>query len=115
VSTTFRKEAMLPGLDGRKLHVRSEHSALNTLLQGAGAIVMKQALVILDDKLSKLGVDYKFVANVHDEWQIEVEDGYEDIVGKLGVQSIEQAGKKLNMNCPLTGEYRSGLTWKDTH
>jgi DNA polymerase I-like protein with 3'-5' exonuclease and polymerase domains len=115
VSSRLSKEGTLPGLDGRRLQVRSEHSALNTLLQGAGAIVMKQALVILDDKLSKLGVDYKFVANVHDEWQIEVEDGYEDIVGKLGVQSIEQAGKKLNMNCPLTGEYRAGLTWKDTH
>lgn len=115
VSSLLSKEGTLPGLDGRRLQVRSEHSALNTLLQGAGAIVMKQALVILDDKLSKLGVDYKFVANVHDEWQIEVEDGYEDIVGKLGVQSIEQAGKKLNMNCPLTGEYRAGLTWKDTH
>jgi DNA polymerase I-like protein with 3'-5' exonuclease and polymerase domains len=115
VSSLFSKEGTLPGLDGRRLQVRSEHSALNTLLQGAGAIVMKQALVILDDKLSKLGVDYKFVANVHDEWQIEVEEGYEDIVGKLGMQSIEQAGKKLNMNCPLTGEYRSGLTWKDTH
>ena len=115
VSSTLSREGTLPGLDGRRLQVRSEHSALNTLLQGAGAIVMKQALVILDDKLSKLGVDYKFVANVHDEWQIEVEDGYHDIVGKLGVQSIEQAGKKLNMNCPLTGEYRAGLTWKDTH
>ena len=115
VSSLLSKEGTLPGLDGRRLQVRSEHSALNTLLQGAGAIVMKQALVILDDKLSKLGVDYKFVANVHDEWQIEVEDGYQDIVGKLGIQSIEQAGKKLNMNCPLTGEYRAGLTWKDTH
>jgi DNA polymerase I-like protein with 3'-5' exonuclease and polymerase domains len=76
---------------------------------------MKQALVILNDKLSKLDVDYKFVANVHDEWQIEVEDGYENVVGKLGVQAIEQAGKKLKMNCPLTGEYRAGLTWKETH
>lgn len=115
VSSVLSKEGTLPGLDGRRLQVRSEHSALNTLLQGAGAIVMKQALVILNDKLSKLGVDYKFVANVHDEWQIEVEDGYHDIVGKLGVQSIEQAGKKLKMNCPLTGEYRAGLTWKETH
>lgn len=115
VHATLVKEATLPGLDGRRLQVRSEHSALNTLLQGAGAIVMKQALVILNDKLSKLDVDYKFVANVHDEWQIEVEDGYHDIVGKLGVQSIEQAGKKLKMNCPLTGEYRAGLTWKETH
>jgi DNA polymerase I-like protein with 3'-5' exonuclease and polymerase domains len=115
VSNTLRKEATLPGLDGRRLQVRSEHSALNTLLQGAGAIVMKQALVILNDKLSKLGVDYKFVANVHDEWQIEVEEGYEDLVGKLGVKSIEDAGKKLNMRCPLTGEYRTGNTWKETH
>ena len=115
ISTTLLKEGTLPGLDGRRLQVRSEHSALNTLLQGAGAIVMKQALVILNDKLSKLDIDYKFVANVHDEWQIEVEDGYENVVGKLGVQSIEQAGKKLKMNCPLTGEYRAGLTWKETH
>ena len=115
VSATLLKEGTLPGLDGRRLQVRSEHSALNTLLQGAGAIVMKQALVILNDKLSKLGIDYKFVANVHDEWQIEVEDGYENVVGKLGVQAIEQAGKKLKMFCPLTGEYRAGLTWKETH
>ena len=115
ISATLLKEGTLPGLDGRRLQVRSEHSALNTLLQGAGAIVMKQALVILNDKLSKLDVDYKFVANVHDEWQIEVEDGYENVVGKLGVQAIEQAGKKLKMNCPLTGEYRAGLTWKETH
>ena len=115
VSNTFRKDAKLPGLDGRKLLVRSEHSALNTLLQGAGAIVMKQALVLLDDRLSSLGVDYKFVANVHDEWQIEVEEGFADLVGKLGVKSIEDAGKVLKMQCPLTGEYRVGNTWKDTH
>jgi DNA polymerase-1 len=115
VAFTADKEGSLPGLDGRRLQVRSSHASLNTLLQGAGAIVMKQALVILNDKLSKLGIDYKFVANVHDEWQIEVEEGYADIVGKFGVQAIEQAGKKFNMNCPLTGEYRTGLTWKETH
>lgn len=115
VANTVQKQGSLPGLDGRRLQVRSEHAALNTLLQSAGAVVMKQALVILNDKLSKLGIDYKFVANVHDEWQIEVEEGYEHVVGKLGVQSIEQAGKKLKMNCPLTGEYRAGLTWKETH
>jgi DNA polymerase I len=31
------KKGYLKGLDGRKLFVRSEHSALNTLLQGAGS------------------------------------------------------------------------------
>jgi DNA polymerase I-like protein with 3'-5' exonuclease and polymerase domains len=55
--------------------IRSEHSALNTLLQSAGAVLMKRALVILDTNLQEEGyvpgVNYEFVANVHDEWQIE--------------------------------------------
>jgi len=115
VARICKSSGSLPGLDGRRLHVRSDHAAVNTLLQGAGAIVMKQALVILDERLSKLGVDYKFVANVHDEWQIEVEETYADMVGKLGVQAIEQAGRVLEMRCPLTGEYRVGNSWKETH
>ena len=115
VARICKSSGSLPGLDGRRLHVRSDHTALNTLLQGAGAIVMKQALVILDERLTKLGIDYKFVANVHDEWQIEVEETYADMVGKLGVQAIEEAGRVLEMRCPLTGEYRVGNSWKETH
>ena len=115
VARISKSSGSLPGLDGRRLYIRSDHAALNTLLQGAGAIVMKQALVILDERLSKLGVDYKFVANVHDEWQIEVEEAYADLVGKLGVQAIEDAGRVLKMRCPLTGAYKVGNSWKETH
>jgi DNA polymerase I-like protein with 3'-5' exonuclease and polymerase domains len=115
VARICKSSGSLPGLDGRRLYIRSDHAALNTLLQGAGAIVMKQALVILDERLSKLGVDYKFVANVHDEWQIEVAEAYADMVGKLGVQAIEEAGRVLKMRCPLTGEYKVGNSWKETH
>ena len=105
----------LPGLDGRRLQVRSEHAALNTLLQSAGAIVMKQALVILNDELRKAKIDYKFVANVHDEWQIEVEESRAEEAGKLGAKAIELAGVSLNMRCPLAGEYKVGNSWKETH
>lgn len=115
VSRIYIQKAWLPGLDGRKLLVRSEHSALNTLLQGAGAIAMKQALVIFNKRLRQSKMDYKFVANVHDEWQLEVEEHRADEVGKLGVQSITDAGIILNMRCPLSGEYRVGNNWKDTH
>jgi DNA polymerase I-like protein with 3'-5' exonuclease and polymerase domains len=126
VSEIAASKGTLPGLDGRRVQVRSDHAALNTLLQSAGAIVMKQALVLLDAKLEKLGIDYKFVANVHDEWQIEVEEGFADLVGKLGVRSIEEAGsylgfldeitkKPLGMRCPLSGEYKVGNSWKETH
>ena len=105
----------LPGLDGRRLQVRSDHAALNTLLQSAGAIVMKQALVILNDELRRAKIDYRFVVNCHDEWQIEVKEGSEDIAGKLGVEAIKKAGEYFNMRCPLDGEYKIGNSWKETH
>ncbi len=104
---------VLVGLDGRKLRVRSEHAALNTLLQGAGAIVMKEALVHLADKLRN--IPHKFVANVHDEWQIETPAHYADTVGRMGVRAIRLAGQTLNLRCPLDGEYRVGNNWAETH
>lgn len=115
VSRIFAKEGKLPGLDGRKLLIRSEHAAVNTLLQGAGAIVMKQAMVILYKDLTKRKIPFKLVANVHDEWQIEVPEQYADEVGKSGVKAISEAGVVFNMNCPLTGEYKVGNNWKETH
>jgi DNA polymerase I-like protein with 3'-5' exonuclease and polymerase domains len=63
------KKGWVTGLDGRKLHIRSEHSALNTLLQSAGAVIMKKALVLLDTYAKQYNIDYKFVLNVHDEFQ----------------------------------------------
>ena len=115
VSEAFTSRGVLLGLDGRKLLVRSEHSALNTLLQGAGAIAMKQALVFLHKDLTKQKIPFKLVANVHDEWQIEVPEKYAEQVGRSGVTAITDAGVEFKMNCPLTGEYKIGDTWKQTH
>ena len=105
----------LKGLDGRKLYVRNQHSALNTLLQGAGAIVMKKGLQILDDVLKLNKVDYKFVANIHDEWQMEVPESQSDFVGRSAVDSIIKAGEHFNLRCPLDGEYKIGGNWSETH
>ena len=109
------KQGWVRGLDGRKLHIRSEHSALNTLLQSAGAVIMKKALVLLDEYAKKYKIDYKFVLNVHDEFQCEVREDQADFFGGLAVGSIVQAGKSFNLNCPLDGEYKVGETWQQTH
>ena len=109
------EQGTLPGLDGRKLQVRSAHAALNTLLQSAGAIVMKQGLVILNSKIQQQKLNAHFVANVHDEWQIECSQEDADAVGKLAVSSIKEAGEVLGLRCPLDGEYKKGTTWAQTH
>jgi DNA polymerase I-like protein with 3'-5' exonuclease and polymerase domains len=109
------EQGTLPGLDGRKLQVRSAHAALNTLLQSAGAIVMKQGLVLLNKKIQEQKLNANFVANVHDEWQIECSQDDADAVGKLAVSSIKEAGEVLGLRCPLDGEYKKGTTWAQTH
>jgi DNA polymerase I-like protein with 3'-5' exonuclease and polymerase domains len=99
--------------------VRKVYSSLNTLLQSAGAIVMKKALIILDEDLQNAGlvpgVDYEFVANVHDEFQIEVVEDKAKFVGESARKAIQKAGEALGFNCPLDGEFAIGSSWADTH
>jgi DNA polymerase I-like protein with 3'-5' exonuclease and polymerase domains len=105
----------LPGLDGRHLLIRSQHAALNTLLQGAGAIVMKQALICLTQSLKSGRILGSFVANIHDEWQIETTKELAESVGRLGVQAIQEAGHILGLRCPLDGDFKIGANWAQTH
>ena len=105
----------VPGLDGRRVWVRSEHAALNSLLQSAGAIVMKQALVIFHNKAFENKWKIKLVANVHDEFQLETAERYGTIVGEAMVQSIVEAGEHFNLRCPMAGEYKIGRNWRETH
>ena len=105
----------LTGLDGRRLRVRSEHAALNTLLQAAGAIVMKQALVILDNYARQWKLDYKFIGNIHDEVQSEVAADQAEKYGWLAVECLKAAGLEYSLRCPLDGEFKVGTTWAETH
>jgi len=105
----------VPGLDGRRILVRSEHAALNSLLQGAGAVVMKKALVLFDAKIRQNKWPVKIVVNVHDEFQWETTESYATITGEAAVQSIVEAGEFYKLRCPLNGEFKYGRSWRETH
>jgi len=109
------KKRWLKGLDQRKILIRHPHAALNTLLQGAGACVMKYALTLLEEYVIKKRIKAYPVVNVHDEFQYEVEESKTKEFGELAVQSIIQAGKDLKIRCPLDGEYKIGNNWAETH
>ena len=110
------KKKTITLLDGREAPCRSQHSSLNVQLQGDGAIVMKLAQCIFADKINK---EYKgralFMATVHDEWQLECEPEIADAIGKLGVNSIKEAGDRLGCLIPMDGEYKIGNNWWDCH
>jgi DNA polymerase I-like protein with 3'-5' exonuclease and polymerase domains len=109
----------LKGLDGRQLPIRSLHSALNMLLQSAGALLAKKATVILYENLTTkgyaFGKDYALVAHVHDEVQLIARQEIADEIGREAVRSFQQAGEHFNFKIPIDGEYKTGRTWADTH
>jgi len=113
--TRAAAKGFIKGLDGRKIYIRSAHSALNALLQGGGSIVMKKALELLNQYIIEHELDAHFVANIHDEWQIEVAEKDAKKVGELGVVAIQNAGISFDMKCPLDGEYHIGGNWSETH
>lgn len=122
VKASVNKKGTLRALDGRSLKVRHKHAALNTLLQSAGALVCKLWMVRFHDLLeaNELTDRVTQVAWIHDELQMEIDDDLvrEDgtsIVGDLCVKAIKTAGEELEVRIPLTGEYKIGATWADTH
>ncbi|MGL5643165.1 MAG: DNA polymerase [Metamycoplasmataceae bacterium] len=65
------KRKWIKGLDGRMVHVRSPHAALNTLLQSAGALICKKWIVEWEKGMIAAGYkhgwdgDFCFMAWVH--------------------------------------------------
>ena len=119
IKKKVKNGGVLRGLDGRILPIRSSHAALNMLLQSAGAVCMKVALIQLFHALGKSkwqhGREYAFVANIHDEFQAEVIPEHAEDFGKLAVKAIRVAGKELKLNVQLDGEYKVGDSWAETH
>jgi DNA polymerase I-like protein with 3'-5' exonuclease and polymerase domains len=115
VKRQAKNQGWLRGLDGRILPVRSEHSALNLLMQSTGAVLMKQATVYLMKMIDKKELDARLVLHVHDEVQLEVREDQAELVGKMAVFAMKKAGEAFGLKCPLDGEFKIGNNWADTH
>ena len=105
----------VPGLDGRRILVRSEHAALNSLLQGCGAIIAKQWCVEAHKTLRQQGLLVRQVAFVHDEIQVEAEEKDGEQVAQIMCDAASQAGITLGFRCPVDAEAKIGKNWFDTH
>ena len=109
-------QGWIPALDGRRIIIRSEHAALNSLLQSAGAIIAKQWCVEIHQAFKFCGVkSAKQVAFVHDEIQVECDYDDADLVAKIMVASARKAGETLGFRVPVDAEAKMGKTWYDTH
>lgn len=120
----------LKGLDGRKLPIRSEHAALNTLLQSAGAVICKSWIVQAEKDIVASGLrisegfgpdwdkdaDVVFLGWIHDEIQVAVREGLEEKVSALIIAAGRRAGDPFaSWRCPTDVEVKPGKNWADCH
>jgi len=115
-------QGYLKGLDGRKVFMRRgddgrilRHKALNTLLQSAGAIVMKRSIVLLDQWVREEGLDSIKVIDMHDEGQYDVAVKDVERHMELAALSIVKAGEYYDLNIPLAADVMQGRNWSETH
>lgn len=111
----------LIGLDGRLLAVRSDHAALNTLLQSAGALISKRWVIECFLEAERRGLrygwdgDFTMLGYIHDEIQWAVREGLEEEFGQMVVECAARAGEFFNFKCPIGAEFKVGNDWHDTH
>jgi len=113
--TEAATQGSIKGLDGRWLQIRSAHAALNTLLQGAGAIICKEWLVQMTKQINETKLNAKLVGSIHDEYQFEVSIEDTPQFCEITKQAILDTEKILGVICPLDSEYKVGKTWAETH
>ena len=113
--TKASSKGVIKGIDGRLLRIRSPHTALNTLIQGAGAVVCKLWLINMTKRIRRTGVDAKLIASIHDEYQFEVANKEINKFGRITKDAMKDTEIQLQMKCPLDNEWKVGKTWAQTH
>jgi len=109
----YARNKCIKGLDGRDFFIRSEHILLNSLLQGAAAVVFKKWMVLANEELKHL--DIQQIIAMHDELQFRChEDCVEEAIPIIERTCIE-AGESYNLRVPIVADCQVGQSWLDTH
>lgn len=109
------KRGFIYGLDGRPIIFPRPNTIIAAYLLSGEAAIAKHANVRWQRQLRDAGIPFWQLNFIHDEWQTEVSAAHCDLVGQTQVASIEWAGEKFKMRLPMTGEYKIGDHWYDTH
>lgn len=116
------KRRWIKGLDGRRVHVRSPHAALNTLLQSAGALICKLWIVKTEEMLLEKGLkhgwdgDFAYMAWIHDEIQVACRtEEIAKVVCDAAQEAMRWVGEHWNFRCLLDTEGKIGPNWAICH
>jgi DNA polymerase I len=119
IAHNIAKREYLIGLDGRPLFCRSDFKGLNVLLQSSGALIMKQVVIELHNKMYDLGYIYghnwQQHAMIHDEIQVSCPPAMVDTLTSVALEAFPASQQFFDFQCPIHGDAHVGYCWDQTH
>ncbi|HKO27684.1 MAG TPA: DNA polymerase I [Solirubrobacteraceae bacterium] len=110
VSTLFGRRRQVPELRARRWELRKqgERFAVNMVIQGTAADIMKVAMVRCDQAVKQAGLRSRMILQIHDELLFEGPAGESEAVSRI---AVEQMGGAFEMDPPLAVEVGVGPDW----
>ncbi len=90
----------------------AERVAVNTVIQGTAAEIMKKAMIAIDRAISEKGLKSRMLLQVHDELIFEVPSDEKDVMAALVREKMENAAE---LTVPLRASLEFGSSWGDMH
>jgi DNA polymerase I len=119
IAHNIAKREYLIGLDGRPLFCRSDFKGLNVLLQSSGALIMKQVVIELHNKMYGLGYiyghDWQQNAMIHDEVQVSCPPAMVDTLTSVALEAFPASQQFFDFQCSIHGDAHVGYSWDQTH
>ena len=114
VTTLYGRRRILPAIGSQRFSERmgAEREAVNTVIQGTAADIIKRAMLRVDAAIKRESVDAKIVLQVHDELLLEVA---EDQVSRVQELVRDEMEKAAELSVPLVVNTAIGHNWNEAH
>ena len=99
----------IKNLTGRNLNL-AERTAINTVIQGSAADLIKRAMLAVDRRIRESGLKSRMLLQIHDELVFEAPD---EEIPRLAALVREAMTTALDLSVPIGVEIASGPNWLD--
>ena len=112
VETLFRRRRYIPELIATNKNMQNfgKRVAMNTPIQGTAADIIKKAMIAVDRRLEKEGMQTRLILQVHDELILEAPESKKELAAKILKEEMENA---VSLAVRLQTDVGIGNNWLD--
>jgi DNA polymerase-1 len=114
VTTLLGRRRYLPDLASRNRVLRqaAERMAVNSVIQGTAADLIKKAMVDVDEALAAGSLEARVILQVHDELVFEAPNSEVEAVSRLARDTMQDVHP---LRVPLVVDVGTGADWREAH